>query len=276
MAGKRTFKNKTVVITGAAGGLGRAFSDRFAEAGARLALLDVKKDAVGKLAGEMTSKGVDCLGLGCDVTSDRACREAIRVVVETHGGVDLIINNAGVAQRSAFAQTQPDVFRQVMDVNFFGAVQATRAALPSLMSQKGMIIVISSIAGFAPLYGRTAYAASKHALHGLFDTLRTELKPHGVGVMIVCPGFVDTDFSLTALDGDGKITRHPRSMVGRAASPQRVADAVLRGARRNKRMLILSNVGRTTRLITKLAPGFYERLMARSLRTELQRPPLNE
>ena len=271
MLRKREFRHKTVVITGAAGGLGRAFSRRFAKAGARLGLLDLKEDAVHNLAVRLTSEGFNCVGLGCDVTDERACQKAIHALVERFGGLDVLINNAGIAQRSAFAQTSTDVFQRVMAVNFFGALYCTKAALPSLISRKGLIIVISSIAGFAPLYGRTAYTASKHALHGLFDTLRTELQKDGVGVLVVCPGFVDTNFSKTALDGDGRITTHPRSKVGQLAAPESVAGAVFSAAIKNKRLLVLSSVGRWTRLLTRVAPGLYERLMTRSLRSELKR-----
>ncbi len=134
-----------------------------------------------------------------------------------------------------------------------------------------MIIVISSVAGFAPLLGRTGYSASKHALHGLFDSLRAELSGTGVGVLLVCPGFTATNIDKSALDADGRPTTHPQSKVGQVAKPANVAEAVLRAAEQNRRLLVLSRVGRLSRLISKLYPALYERLMIRSVRSELER-----
>jgi NAD(P)-dependent dehydrogenase (short-subunit alcohol dehydrogenase family) len=271
MRTKRLFRDKTVVITGAAGGLGRALSRRFGRAGARLGLLDLESDSVESAVRELRADGVDCHGLTCDVTREQDCEDAVATLVERFGGVDVLINNAGITQRSAFAKTTIEVFRRVMNVNLFGTLHCTKAALPSLVNGHGLIIAISSIAGFAPLYGRTGYAASKHALHGLFDSLRTELRNEGVGVMIVCPGFVDTNFAVTALDGDGQLTTHPRSTLGRLSSPESVAESVFRAAERDKRLLVLTRVGRLTRLVTKISPALYEWIMVRSLRSELDR-----
>jgi NAD(P)-dependent dehydrogenase (short-subunit alcohol dehydrogenase family) len=271
MAAERDFGGKTVVITGASGGLGAAYSRRFARAGAQLGLLDLDAARVHAFAAELAVQGVDCVPVACDVTNEGACRAAIAAVIDRFTGIDVLINNAGITHRSAFADTQTVVFRKVMDVNFFGALYCTQAALPSLIARRGLIITISSIAGIAPLFGRSGYAASKYALHGLFDTLRSELAGAGVDVLIVCPGFTATGIGAAALDGDGSITAHPQSTVGKPASPERVAEAVFRAARHGKRLLVLSTVGKTTRLIAKFFPGLYERLMARSLRRELQR-----
>jgi NAD(P)-dependent dehydrogenase (short-subunit alcohol dehydrogenase family) len=267
----RSYSGKNVVITGASGGMGRAFAQRFAAAGARLALLDLDEDTVEEQAGEFNAKAHAALGLACDVSDEGSCVGAMEQAVSFLGGVDVLINNAGITHRSAFAQTDGDVFRRVMGVNFFGSLYCTQAALPSLMERGGQIIVVSSIAGFAPLLGRTGYAASKHALHGLFDSLRTELLDDGVDVLIVCPGFTRTGITTAALDGDGSATKHPQSTMGRISEPDEVAEAVFKAAQKNKRLLVLSPVGKLTRAITRVAPGLYEKLMARSMKKELER-----
>ncbi len=161
--------------------------------------------------------------------------------------------------------------RKVMEVNFFGSLVCTRAALESIMSRRGMIIVISSIAGLAPVLGRTAYCASKHALHGMFETLRGELRDQGVHVMMVCPGFTKTNLQNKALDGKGQISPHSRTMVGREAPPSEVADCIFRGAAKRKRMVILSAAGKFSCLLFRIAPAFYERLMKKQLAKEIQR-----
>jgi NAD(P)-dependent dehydrogenase (short-subunit alcohol dehydrogenase family) len=269
---KRDFTGKTVVITGAAGGIGAAFAHRFGQAGAKLGLLDLSAEGLKALSEELQDKGIESLGAASDVTKPEECQEAINTVIQRFGGIDVLINNAGITHRSAFKETSLEVFQRVMGVNFFGSLYCTKAAVDSLIERKGMIIAISSVAGFSPLYGRSGYAASKHALHGLFDSLRTELESVGVDVMIVCPGFTATRISTSALDGDGQITRHPQSTFGRIAGPSEVADAVFRAASmNNRRLLVLSGVGKLTRLVHKMCPGLYERLMVRSLSSELKR-----
>jgi short-subunit dehydrogenase len=119
--------------------------------------------------------------------------------------------------------------------------------------------------------GRTGYAASKHALHGLFNTLRAELAPAGVGVSIVCPGFTNTGISTAALGGDGAITRHPRSTTGRISTPQEVAEAVFRATVRGKNLTVLSAVGKLSWLVSRAAPNLYEKMMAKRLASEFER-----
>lgn len=270
MGAKRDFSGKVVFITGAAGGLGRALSWRFARAGARLGITDLDGAAIEELARELGAEGIECLAQGLDVTDEGACSRAIASTVERFGGLDLLINNAGITQRSAFTRTQTAVYRRVMDVNFFGSLHCTKAALSHLVERRGRIIVISSVAGFSPLLGRTGYAASKHALHGFFDSLRAELRESGVGVTIVCPSFVATGIEKNALDGDGRPTTHPQSRVGKVATPESVADAVFEAAIRGKRLLVLSSIGRLTRLMTKICPALFEAMMIRSLSSELK------
>ena len=158
-----------------------------------------------------------------------------------------------------------------MAVNYLGSLHCTKAALPSLLARQGQIAVISSVAGVAPLYGRSGYAAAKHALHGLFETLRTELAGTGVTVTIVCPGFTNTGIAHAALDGDGSLTKHRQSTVGKIATPQEVARALHRAVAQEKRLVVLSTVGKLTYLINKFWPAQYERIMLKSLRSELER-----
>jgi len=269
MGRRRDFSDKVVFLTGAAGGMGTALARTFAAAGSKLVLTDRDADGLAALAARLQEEGADCLALPLDVTDEAACVAAVARGVERFGRLDVLVNNAGITHRSAFGRTDPAVFRRVMDVNLFGSLFCARAALPHLIASQGLIIVISSIAGFAPLLGRTGYAASKHALHGLFDSLRSEVQPAGVDVTIVCPGFTATGIDRHALGEDGRPTDHPQSTTGQVASPDDVAAAVLKAAARSRRLLVLSFIGRLTRLMTKLCPGLYERLMARSLRSEL-------
>jgi NAD(P)-dependent dehydrogenase (short-subunit alcohol dehydrogenase family) len=267
---RRSFSSATVVITGGAGGLGFAVAEAFGNEGARVALLDMDP-RVRERAVQLDQSGTPAVGIECDITDSSQCEAALNAVRHDFGPVDVLINNAGVTHRSAFRETDIAVYRRVMDVNYFGALHCTKAALADLERRKGLIITVSSIAGIAPLLGRTGYSASKHALHGLFGSLRSELGPTGVSVLLVCPGFTATEFRFRALGGDGQVTNHPQSSVGSMATPRQVAGAIVRAARRDRQLLVLSAAGRTSRWLYALAPKLYERSMARALRSELHR-----
>jgi NAD(P)-dependent dehydrogenase (short-subunit alcohol dehydrogenase family) len=266
---KRCFRGRAVIVTGAGGGLGRAIALAFAAAGARIAALDSDADAARALAAELAAAGHEAIALACDVSDSAACERAIAAAVERFGAVDLLVANAGITHRSAFAATRPEVIRRVMEVNFFGAVHCTQAALPQLRARRGAIVVISSVAGFAPLVARTGYAASKHALHGFFESLRTELAPEGVDIVMVCPSFVATGIDRHALGADGQPARHAQQVIGRRAQPADVARQVLRAAAHGQRLRLVGATAHMAWWASRIAPAWYERQMARRLRGEL-------
>jgi NAD(P)-dependent dehydrogenase (short-subunit alcohol dehydrogenase family) len=264
----RTFTGRTVVVTGAAGGLGHSLCLRFAAAGARIAALD--RDPVGlqSLAAELQAQGADFLSQTCDITEEQACLDAMQAIEKRFGAIDVLINNAGISHRSLLAHTAHEVIRRVMAVNFFGALHCTHAALPALRQSHGLIVAISSVAGFSPLIGRTGYAASKHALHGFFDSLRTELEDDGVGVLLVCPSFIDSGIDKAALGADGQAAAHARKTAGRQSTPQAVADAVFSAAARGRPLLLFSPVAKAAWCLSRLWPGRYAALMKRRLQDE--------
>ena len=265
------FKNKVVVVTGGASGIGAAICRRFGRDKARIGLLDMDKDGAKAAADHLRDLGVEAAGIRCDVVDEDECTAAMNEIIDRFGGIDILVNNAGITQRSAFIDTRISVYRRVMEVNFFGSLHCTKAALDSLIERQGTIIVIESLAGITPLLGRTGYCASKHALHGFFTSLRSELRNTGTHIMLVCPGFVETNLQTRALDGNGRVTTHPQSMVGRPASADSVAEDIYRGALKKKQLLVLTPVGKLTYWINRFAPRLYERLMARQLKAELMR-----
>ena len=152
---RRSFSGSTVVISGAGGGLGRALAGRFGRAGSRLVLLDRDAAAVESVAAGLAGSGIESLACACDVTDEAACIEAVQRGTDRYGRLDVVVNNAGITHRSAFEATQTDVLRRVMDVNLFGSIHLTRAALPHLKRTRGLVIAISSVAGYTPLIART-------------------------------------------------------------------------------------------------------------------------
>ncbi len=263
-------KDKVVVITGGASGIGLATAREFARDGAKIALLDMDDAALEKVLEEFKGMNVPVMGQVCDITIQDQAFESINAVINHFGHIDILFNNAGITQRGLFSDTDIAVFKRVMDVNFFGSLYCTKAALPFLIQQKGTIIVNESIAGIAPLLGRTGYSASKHALHGLFTSLRCELRSKGVHVMIVCPGFIKTNLQTRALGANGNIATHDQTIVGQPDTAENVARVIVTGVVKRKANLVLTFMGRLGHYIHRLSPVLYEKMMTRQFKKELE------
>jgi len=262
-------RDKSVVITGAASGIGAALARRFAREGYRLGLIDRDAEGVHALADEVRAAGASVVAQRCDVTRFDECHDAVDAVRRKHGGIDVLINNAGITHVGLFRDTDVDVIRRVMDVNFFGAVYCTKAALPSLLERRGQIIVLSSVAGLAPLATRAGYSASKHALHGFFESLRVEHAKDGLAVTIVCPSFVRTHIGDHALAPDGGPAEHDaRTGVQGAIEPGVVAGAIFDAAQKRPPLLLIPRRARFFLWVWQVAPKLYERLMARRTMTQ--------
>jgi NAD(P)-dependent dehydrogenase (short-subunit alcohol dehydrogenase family) len=251
-----------VVITGAAHGLGAALAGRFARAGFSVALLDVDGAAATRRADALA--GARSLALACDVTSREDCRAALARVTQAWGGIDVLVNNAGITHVGRIRDTGVDVLRRVLEVDFLGAVHCTQLALPSLLERRGRVVVISSVAGFAPLANRAGYVASKHALEGFFATLRAEHAADGLGVTLVCPSFLRTGIGSRALGaGGGVAASDTRTGVGHELEPERAAERIFRGVRRGRRRVFVGRDARVAWWLTRVWPAAYERLMIR-------------
>ena len=237
---RKVFNRKLVLITGGCAGIGRALAVRMAQAGARLVIFDLHQDALDGLVQHLADHhNAEALGLCCYVSDAEAVQRAVTLVIELYGGIDVLVNNAGITHRSPVANTSLAVFQRVMAVNFYGALHCTQAALPSLIARD----------------------ASKHALHGLFETLRGELSDTGVHVMLVCPGYTATDLRKNVLVGDGSTAPPPVLDIGRVASPQDVAEAIYQGALRRRPLLVHSNLDWKARLLARWCPRLYQNLL---------------
>jgi dehydrogenase/reductase SDR family member 7B len=227
------FQDKVVWITGASSGIGEALAVAFSREGAKLVLSS-------RNAAELERVRKECeapdrhLVLPLDLMKQDAIKRAAADVLKTFEHVDVLVHSGGVSQRSLVIDTDLAIDRAIMDLNFFGTVALTKAVLPSMLARKsGHIVPISSVIGHVGVPLRSAYATSKHALHGFFDTLRAETEKDGIRVTIVCPGYVRTKVSENALRGDGsrygKIDdSHARAMRPEDAAP-RIVDGVAKG-----------------------------------------------
>lgn len=197
------FHNQTVWITGASSGIGEALAYQFAAGGARLIISSRREDELQRVKNNIRS---ECLIIPFDVKDFSAVENVVNTVIEHYGHIDVLVNNAGISQRSSAIETQALVDREIMEVNYFATVNLTRKVLPHMINNGGgQIAVISSVVGKFGFPLRSAYAASKHALHGFFETLQLELKKSNISITIICPGRIKTNISLNALNSDGSV-----------------------------------------------------------------------
>lgn len=256
--------SNVVAITGAAAGIGAAMAEVFGREGARLALLDVDESALERLAQDLSATGVEVLILVCDVTDQEACRGAAEEIERRYGCLDVLVNNAGITHFSSIEETDISVLRRVMEVNFFGAVMMTQACLDLVLASRGQVVAMSSVAGFCPLPLRSGYVASKHAMKGYFETLRSEYGRKGLGVLIVCPFFVDTDIGRKALSGDGQssVSEAQETRIKGMVSTQSVAASIVQAIKRRKKFLPVARGARLAWILSRLAPGVLAKLSA--------------
>ncbi len=199
-----SFKNKVVWITGASSGIGEALAYALAKRRANLILSSRRKQELERVKENCECNASKVQILPLDLAETENLPQKAEQALNYWGRVDYLFNNGGMSQLSYAAETEMNVIRKVMEVNFFGTVALTKAVLPGMMEQQsGHIVVISSVMGKLGSRFRSTYAASKHALHGWFDSLRQEVFDENIKVTLVCPGFIKTEITVNAIEGDG-------------------------------------------------------------------------
>jgi NAD(P)-dependent dehydrogenase (short-subunit alcohol dehydrogenase family) len=251
---------RTAVITGGAGGLGRALAADLQARGWHAALIDLPGPELEAAAGPSASLHP------CDLTDAEAVKRCCAEIRVARPSIDLVIYNAGVTLIAPFTGMTTEAHRKVFEINYFGAVAVAAEVLQDVRKARGTHLAISSVAGFSPLYHRTAYAGSKHALEGFFNSLRSEEEPHGVRVQIAAPSFVATNIGRAATDEDG-IGRPGAAADGvDYITPEDAAAIILKGLDGGRPMIPVGRVARLAWLIQRLSPRLMERLMARQMR----------
>lgn len=200
----QSFQNKVVWITGASSGIGEAIALAFAKEGAKLVLTSRREEELNRVKTSTGLPDSSVLIIPMDVTDFEKAQPAVDLIISTFGSIDIMVHNAGVSQRSYIKDTDLDVYRKIMDVDFYSTVAITKAVLPYMIKQKsGHFIVISSVAGKIGTIMRSGYNAAKHALHGFYDSLRAEGYNDNIKVTTICPGYIRTNISVNALNESG-------------------------------------------------------------------------
>ncbi len=267
--------NKTIIITGASSGIGKALAKLYAQRGGfnvvlaarrlhelELIISDLKKDSTAHF-----------LAVQTDVSKEDDCKNLIASTVDAFGGIDILINNAGISMRALFEDLNLDVLRRLMDVNFWGTVYCSKYALPWLLQAKGSLVGVISIAGYVGLPARTGYAASKFAVRGFLDTLRIENLKKGLHVLVAAPGFTASEIRKTALNaGGGQQGETPRN-ESEMMTADEVARHIAKAIDKRKRKIILTFVeGKVTVCLSKFFPKMLDKMVYKHMAKEPDSP----
>lgn len=255
------FKNKVVVVTGGSDGIGKALIEQLLPMGAKIATCARNQDKLYDLQLRHSNAPLHCIV--ADVSNYNDCKLFIESTLNQFGCIDILINNAGIAMKSLFKDAELDVFRKVMEINYFGTVYCTKLALNSIKERKGTIVGLSSIAGYRGLPGRSGYSASKFAIIGLLEALRIELEDDGVNVMWVSPGFTRSNTRISALNERGQMQGQSPVIENDLMSPEACARYIIRSIVKRKRTLVLTFLGKQTVFLAKFFPSLADKLTKR-------------
>ncbi|MFW6289860.1 MAG: SDR family oxidoreductase, partial [Mariniphaga sp.] len=252
-------QKKVIVITGASSGIGKALAEKYAAEGWNLVLAARRDDRLKELQEKLGPARV--LAVKTDVTLESDCRELIEKGIGRFGRIDVLINNAGISMRALFHNTDLNVLRKVMDVNYWGTVYCTKYALPYLLETKGSLVGVISIGGYIGLPGRSGYSAAKFAVRGFLQTIRTENLKNGLHVLIAAPGFTASEIRKNALVANGLPQGNTPRNENKMMSAEACADYIYKAIQKRKRELVLTFLeGKFTVFLAKFFPSFVDKL----------------
>ncbi len=256
-----SLKNKVIWVTGATSGIGEGIVYALAEQGAKLVISARRKDELQKVADKC--KGVEVLILPLDLADQSNFEEKKNEVLKKFGRIDILINNGGISQRSLVKDTSVDVDRKIMEVNYIGTVALTKVVLPEFLKQgSGKFVVTTSTVGKIGTPYRSGYSASKHALHGFFDSLRAEVHDNNISVLLVCPGFIQTNISINALVGNGGQQGTMDKATAAGLTPKECARQILNGIISNKQEIVVGGAKEKFGILSKrFFPSFFSVLI---------------
>lgn len=264
-----SLQNKVVVVTGASSGIGKALANEALHRGAKVAVCARSIDKLKKIY----DHDDDLVHIHeTDVSSADDCKEFIETVIDKWGGVDVLINNAGISMRALFEYTDLKVIEELMNINFWGTVYCTKHAVASIKQRKGTIVGVSSIAGYRGLPGRTGYSASKFAMQGFLESLRTELLHTGANVMWVAPNFTSSNIRNVARSADGSAQKETPLDEKKLMSSEECATIILDAVEKRKRTVVMTTQGKLTVWVNRLFASLADKLVYKHFLKEPDSP----
>lgn len=254
-----SFTDKVVAITGGTDGIGKALVNAFLNYGAKVATCGRNQDKLYNLQVEHSGKYLHTIT--ADVSKEEDCRRFIDSTITAFGTIDILINNAGISMRALVKDTDLATLKKVMDINFWGTVYCTKFALTEIIKSKGTVVGVSSIAGYRGLPGRSGYSASKHAVNGWLESLRTELLDTGVNVMWVCPGFTTSNIRNMALNEEAMPQGESPMDEDKMMSADECAAHIIKAIEKRRRTLVLTFTGKQTVILNKFFPRWADKLV---------------
>ena len=259
-----SFSNKVVWVTGASSGIGEALVKAFAKEGASVILTARREEELLRVKKEAGLNDQNSFILPLDLYKIDDIDGAIVKIKEKFSSIDILICNAGIAQRSLVKDSLLQVDRQIMELNFFAVIALTKKVLPIMLSKKsGNIVVISSVMGKMGIPFRAMYCASKHALHGFFEALRGEVFRDNIKVNIICPGYVKTNVSINAVTSEGQAHGKMDKGQEKGIEPEKCAAGILKAIRNNKEEVYIGGTETIAPRLKVLLPGLFSAIIKR-------------
>lgn len=255
------FRGKTVIVTGGSKGIGRETARKFLQFGASVIITGRSEESLKTTLADLIKIGPPVVSVAANVSIEEDCRRVVRVAMEKFGQIDILINNAGMSARGLFRDTEIELYRTLLGINFLGSVMMSRLCIDELIQNRGSIVFISSLAGLKGIPGLSHYSSSKMPLTAFSESLRGELRAGGVHVGIIYVGFTENDPDKTIYDSWGK--RIPLKREKNSMSQQGVAAAVLDSVKRRRSITTLTFIGKILSFLNRLIPRSSERLLAR-------------
>ena len=265
-------KNKVVVITGGSSGIGLALAQEFGLHGSKILITGRNKEQLEATVTSLRSKGIVIEGIVSDVSIEDNNKQMAREAMSKFGTIDILINNAGISMRALFEDVDLNVVKKVMDTNFYGALYATKYCLPEIIKNKGSIVGISSIAGYRGLPGRAGYSASKFALNGFLEVLRTEFLKRDVHVLTACPGFTSSNIRKNSLTKDGSRQGTSPRIEEEMMSAEECARHIYIATIKRKRQLVLTTQGKFAIFLNKWFPAWADKMVYNVMAREKNAP----
>lgn len=265
-------ENKVIIITGGSSGIGKALAVEFGNKGSKILITGRNKAELDKTVNELKERGITVRGFQADVSIEEDNNRMAEAAINAYGSIDVLINNAGISMRALFEEVDLGVVKKVMDINFYGVLYATKYCLPEIKKNKGSVVGISSIAGYRGLPGRTGYSASKFALNGFLEVLRTELLKTGVHVLTASPGFTASNIRKRSLTKDGTSQGESPRNEAEMMSAEECARHIYNAVKRRRRTLILTTQGKLAVFLNKWLPGIADKMVYNVMAKESNAP----